>query len=112
MEEFIDQSMSGEREPGLIVKGRVKWQRALTSGIKKARAEEWKKKAAKTDRDRVREMAGEWIITGRAPVVDAFPEADVDDRDAPSLWTDCHTGDWDARRGAMSSEKAGRHVLP
>ena len=62
LEEFIDQSMSGEREPALIVKGRVKWQKALTSGIKKARAAEWNKKAAKTDRDRVREMAGDWIL--------------------------------------------------
>ena len=54
--------MSGEREPALIVKGRVKRQKALTSGIKKARAEEWTKKAPKMDRGRVREMAGEWIL--------------------------------------------------
>ena len=49
----------------LIVNGRVKWQKALTSGIKKSRAGQWKKKAAKIDRDRVREMAedsGEWIL--------------------------------------------------
>ena len=48
---------------------------------------------------------------GGAPVVDAFPEAHVDDRDAASLRLSCHTGDRDARRGAMLSEEARWNVL-
>ena len=59
---FIDETLDGNGEVSFVSKGRVKWQAALFQGLLKSRAEEWKKKAAKTDRDRVREMAGEWIL--------------------------------------------------
>ena len=65
LEKFVNNTLDGERGSAFIVNGRVKWQKALTSGIKKSRAGQWKKKAAKIDRDRVREMAedsGEWIL--------------------------------------------------
>ena len=42
--------------------GRVKWQAALTHGLTQLRADAWTKSAKKKDKDRVKEMAGEWIM--------------------------------------------------
>ena len=39
LKKFIDEAASGERSSALIVKGRVKWQKTLTLGLKKSRAE-------------------------------------------------------------------------
>ena len=40
----------------------MKWQAALTHGLHKARADAWLKTATRNDRDRVKEMAGDWIM--------------------------------------------------
>ena len=63
LKKFIDEAASGERSSALIVKGRVKWQNALMLGLKKSRAERWLKSATKKDRDRVKEMSGDWILS-------------------------------------------------
>ena len=62
LKKFIDEAASGERSSGLVVKGRVKWQKALMLGLKESRAERWLKSAPKKDRERVKEMSGGWIL--------------------------------------------------
>ena len=62
LEKFIDESMDGNRGAASISKGRVKWQAALTAGLYKARADAWLRTAKKKDRERVKEMAGDWIL--------------------------------------------------
>ena len=62
LKKFIDEAASGERSSALIVKGRVKWRKALMLGSKKSRTEKWLKSATKKDRDRVKEMSGDWVL--------------------------------------------------
>ena len=57
LEKFIDEDIKGER--GAIVKGRVKWQAALTRGLHQARADAWQKTAKRKDRERAKEMSGD-----------------------------------------------------
>ena len=45
-----------------MAKGRIKWQAALADGMSEACAKEWNRTASKGDRERVKEMAGEWIL--------------------------------------------------
>ena len=45
-----------------MMKGRVKWQAALADGMGEARAKEWHRTASTSDRERVKEMAEEWIL--------------------------------------------------
>ena len=49
-------------DKNFIVKGRVRWQAAFFDGMQEARAKAWEKKARKQDRERVKEMAGDWIL--------------------------------------------------
>jgi len=62
LKEFVDQTIEGRGEVSFISKGRVKWQAALTHGLTQLRADAWTKSAKKKDKDRVKEMAGEWIM--------------------------------------------------
>ena len=61
-EKFVNGTLDGERDPKFLVKGRVKWQSALMDGLHEARATAWQRSARKHDKDRVKEMAGEWIV--------------------------------------------------
>ena len=61
-EKFVKGTLDGERDPKFLVKGRVKWQSALMDGLHEARAKAWQRSARKHDKDRVKEMAGEWIL--------------------------------------------------
>ena len=61
-EKFVNDTLDGERGSQLIARGRVKWQKALTDGLSEARAKAWQRSARKHDKDRVKEMAGEWIV--------------------------------------------------
>ena len=55
LKKFIDEAASGERSSTLVVKGRVKWQKAIMLGLKESRAERWLKSATKKDRERVKD---------------------------------------------------------
>ena len=60
LNDFVDQTLDGYGEVSFISRGQVKWQAALFHGPLKSRAEAWKS-AKKKDKDRVKEMAGDWI---------------------------------------------------
>ena len=62
LEKFISETFEGTEEKSFLSNGRVKWQAALTYGLQEARAKAWEKKAQKRNRERVKEMAGEWIL--------------------------------------------------
>ena len=62
LEKFIEEAINGERGAAPTSAKRVKWQAALTHGLHQARADAWLKTATRSDRDRLEEMAGEWII--------------------------------------------------
>ena len=62
LEKFIDEGTSGERGANSFSNGRVKWQAALFAGLHKARADAWLRTAKKKDKDRAKEMAGDWIL--------------------------------------------------
>ena len=53
-------SIDGERSTNVVVN--AMWQKALMQGLKEARAKAWQRTARKSDTDRVKEMAGEWIL--------------------------------------------------
>ena len=59
---FVNGTLDGERGSTLFVNGRVKWQKALFDGVHDTRAKAWQRTARKRDADRVKEMAGEWIL--------------------------------------------------
>ena len=62
LEKSITDTSEGSGERQFIVKGRIKWQAALADGMSEARAKEWHRTASTGDRERVKEMAGEWIL--------------------------------------------------
>ena len=62
LEKFIEEAINGERGAAPTSAKRVKWQAALTHGLHKARADAWLKTTTRNDRDRVKEMAGDWIM--------------------------------------------------
>ena len=72
LEKFITGILGGDRGSKFFVKGRVKWQSALMDGLHEARAKAWQRSARKHDKDRVKEMAGEWI-TAEPPWWTHFP---------------------------------------
>ena len=72
LKHFIDETLNGSGEVSFVSKGRVKWQAALFHGLMKSRAAAWTKSAKKKDKDRVKEMAGEWI-TAEPPWWTHFP---------------------------------------
>ena len=59
---FVTDTSDSCGDKTFVVKGRVRWQAALFDGMQEARAKAWEKKARKQDRERVKEMAGEWIL--------------------------------------------------
>ena len=59
---FVTDTSDSCGDKNVIVKGRVRWQTAFFDGMQEARAKAWEKKARKQDRERVKEMAGEWIL--------------------------------------------------
>ena len=62
LEKFVTDIFDSCGDKTFVVKGRVRWQAALFDGMQEARAKAWEKKARKQDRERVKEMAGEWIL--------------------------------------------------
>ena len=58
----MNETLDGERGTNVVVNGHVKWQKALMQGLQEARAKAWQRAARKADTDRVKEMAGEWIL--------------------------------------------------
>ena len=62
LEKFVNSTLDGERGSAFIVNGKVKWQKALFDGLQDARAKAWLRTARKRDAERVKEMAGEWIL--------------------------------------------------
>ena len=46
----------------MIMMMMMKWQAALFDGLLQARADAWLKSAKKSDKNRVKEMAGDWIM--------------------------------------------------
>ena len=62
LENFVTDTSDCCGDKNFIIKGRVRWQAALFDGMQEARAKAWEKKARKQDRERVKEMAREWIL--------------------------------------------------
>ena len=62
LEKFVNGTLDGDRGSASIVNGRVKWQKAFFDGLQDARAKAWLRTARKRDAERVKEMAGEWIL--------------------------------------------------
>ena len=62
LEKFVTDTSDNCGDNNFFVKGRFRWQAALFDGMQEARAKAWEKKARKQDRERVKEMAREWIL--------------------------------------------------
>ena len=62
LEKFVNETLDGERGTHVVVHGHVKWQKAWMDGLQDMRAKEWRRTARKRDTDRVKAMAGEWIL--------------------------------------------------
>ena len=62
LEDFLRQTADGERGSFSSSKGRIRWQAALFDGLLKARSDAWLKSAKKNDRDKMKEIAGDWIM--------------------------------------------------